>query len=109
MGDARRARTDKADLIFASWRLHRRPIHCPRPAREGPRMAWRRLTSRRWTMRALLCVGMILVATTFLTADEEKVPLDKVPKAVIEAVKKRFPRAELVGASTEKTGDKTVY
>ncbi|VTR92942.1 unnamed protein product [Gemmata massiliana] len=34
-------------------------------------------------------------------ADEEKVPLEKVPKAVREAAKKRFPKAEVVDASKE--------
>src|SRR5262249_33197974 len=60
-------------------------------------------------MRALLCVGMLFIAATIVGADEEKVPLDKVPKAVIDSVKKRFPKAALVGASTEKVGDKTIF
>src|SRR5262249_40270653 len=42
-------------------------------------------------------------------ADEEKVPLDKLPKAVSDAVKKRFPGAELSGASKETENGKTVY
>jgi uncharacterized membrane protein YkoI len=41
--------------------------------------------------------------------DEEKVPLDKLPKPVMEAVKKRFPKAEIVSASREKEGDKYEY
>src|SRR5688572_10690525 len=41
-------------------------------------------------------------------ADEEKVPLDKVPKAILENVKKRFPQAEVVGASKEETDDKKI-
>jgi uncharacterized membrane protein YkoI len=40
---------------------------------------------------------------------EEKVPLDKLPKAVTDAVKAKFPRAALVSASTEKEDGKTVY
>jgi uncharacterized membrane protein YkoI len=40
---------------------------------------------------------------------EEKVALDKLPKPVAEAVKKRFPKAEVKGASTEMEGGKTVY
>lgn len=43
------------------------------------------------------------------TADETTVPLDKVPKAVLETVKKRFPKAELVEAAKETEGDKTVF
>jgi hypothetical protein len=40
---------------------------------------------------------------------EEKVALDKVPKAVTETVKKRFPKGELVEAAKETTDDKTEY
>ena len=40
---------------------------------------------------------------------EEKVPLDKVPKAVIDAVKAKFDGAELVGAEKEKEDGKIVY
>jgi hypothetical protein len=42
-------------------------------------------------------------------ADEEKVPLDKVPRAVLDAVKKRFPDAEVKGAEKETEDGKTVY
>ncbi|MBX9581854.1 MAG: PepSY-like domain-containing protein [Gemmataceae bacterium] len=42
-------------------------------------------------------------------ADEEKVPLDKLPKAVAEAVQKRFPKVEMKSASKEKDGDKVVF
>jgi uncharacterized membrane protein YkoI len=44
-----------------------------------------------------------------IRADEEKVPLDKVPKAVMDAVKARFPDADIKGAEKEKDGDKTIY
>ncbi len=40
---------------------------------------------------------------------EEKVPLDKVPKAVLKAVKAKFKGAEVVGALTEKDNGKLVY
>jgi hypothetical protein len=39
---------------------------------------------------------------------EEKLDLDKVPKAVMDAVKKKFPDCKVTGASKEKDGDKTV-
>ena len=43
-------------------------------------------------------------------ADEEKVPLDKLPKAVADGFKKRFPKADPTGATKEKADDgKTVY
>src|SRR6478736_4892021 len=61
-------------------------------------------------MRALATVAVCLLAFSApVRADEEKVPLDKVPKAVLEAAKKRFPKAEVVGASKETEKDKTVY
>jgi uncharacterized membrane protein YkoI len=41
--------------------------------------------------------------------DEEKVPLDKVPKAVLDTVKARFPGAELKGASKEDENGKIEY
>ena len=52
-------------------------------------------------MACLLLVGI-------LKADEEKVPLDKLPKAVLDAVKARYPGAELTGAEKEE-GGKMVY
>ncbi len=63
-------------------------------------------------MRAFTCavlaagfVGLGLVAL----ADEEKVPLDKLPPAVVAAVKKRFPKAEMKEASKETENGKTVF
>jgi hypothetical protein len=53
-------------------------------------------------------VALVLAATA-ARADEEKVDVDKLPKAVLDAVKAKFPKAELVGASKEKEGDKTLY
>jgi hypothetical protein len=60
----------------------------------------------RWLVPAVL-VAAVLVAN--VPAGEEKVPLDKVPKAIMDAVKVRFPGAKLIGATTEKDGDKVVY
>lgn len=61
-------------------------------------------------MRFLATVtAALLVSAASVRADEEKVPLDKAPKAVLEAAKKRFPKAEVVGVSKEGEKDKTVY
>jgi hypothetical protein len=57
---------------------------------------------------ATAVVALILMAVP-VRADEEKVPLDKLPKAVLEAAKKRFPKAEVVGASKETEKGKTLY
>jgi hypothetical protein len=54
--------------------------------------------------------GVVLVLfgwAAAVRADEETVPLDQLPKAVAEAVKKRFPKAELVEATKETEGGKT--
>jgi len=51
----------------------------------------------------------VFVLAAVARADEEKVPLDKVPKAVLDGVKARFPDATLVSAEKEKEGDKTTY
>lgn len=51
----------------------------------------------------------LLVFGTAARADEEKVPLDKVPKAVLAAVKARFPSAKLVSADKETEKGKTTF
>ncbi|MBI1917520.1 MAG: PepSY-like domain-containing protein [Planctomycetes bacterium] len=56
-----------------------------------------------------LAVTLGLAEARTARADEEKVPLDKVPKEVMDAVKGRFPGAKLLGASKEKEDGKTVY
>lgn len=64
-------------------------------------------------LRGWLVMGVVMVVTTGMAAraddKEEKVPLDKVPKAVLKAVKAKFKDAELVGAQTEKEDDKLLY
>jgi hypothetical protein len=51
----------------------------------------------------------LLVLAAAARADEEKLSPDKLPKQVLEAAKKRFPKAEVKGASKETDKDKTVY
>jgi len=60
-------------------------------------------------MRAILCAAAILIGFSAARAEEEKIPVDKLPKAVAESVKKRFPKAELTGASKETVEKKTAY
>jgi hypothetical protein len=62
-------------------------------------------------MRRFLCgAAVLLVAGVAARADEEEVPLDKLPKAVVEAIKAKFPKAELVSADKETDKDKkTTY
>ena len=56
----------------------------------------------------MMALSLVLVAAA-TRADEEKTPLDKVPAPALEAVKKRFPGAEMKGASKETEAGKTVY
>jgi len=57
---------------------------------------------------AAMVVGLA-ASVAYVRADEEKVPLDKLPEAVTAAVKKRFDGAELIAASKEVEGGKTTY
>ncbi len=61
-----------------------------------------------WALGAVAAVGL-LVLVTGARADEEKVPLDKVPKPVLNAVKARFPNAKVVHADKETENGKTMY
>ena len=52
----------------------------------------------------------LLSFSTTASGKEEKIPLDKVPKAVMDTVKARFKEATVVGSAIEETEDgKTVY
>jgi uncharacterized membrane protein YkoI len=42
-------------------------------------------------------------------AAEEKIAIDKLPKAVVDAVKAKYPGAELTGAEKDVTDGKTIY
>jgi uncharacterized membrane protein YkoI len=67
---------------------------------------------RRATGLLAMSVFVGVLSGAAARADEEKegkVPLDKVPKAVLDAVKDKFKDAELVSAQTEKEDGKLVY
>lgn len=59
----------------------------------------------RWMSAAILVCTLAGTAA----AQEEKVTLDKLPRAVSGAVKKRFPTAEMASASKETEDGKTVF
>ena len=64
---------------------------------------------RRW-LALSVALGLLTVAAARAADEgEKKVPLDKVPKAVLDAVKARFAGAEIKGASTEKEDGKLMY
>jgi hypothetical protein len=51
----------------------------------------------------------LFVLTAIARADEVKVPLKDVPKAVLDSITARFPRAKLTDATKESDGNKTTY
>jgi hypothetical protein len=52
--------------------------------------------------------GLVVLAGS-LRADEEKVPLDQLPRAVVQGVKTRYPAATLVSAEKETEAGKIVF
>ncbi len=57
-------------------------------------------------------IGMMLGMTalgSFAPGDDQKVALKDLPKAVLDAVKGRFPRAELKAAEKETEDNETIY
>jgi uncharacterized membrane protein YkoI len=62
--------------------------------------------AKKWLV--LATVTLLGVAAR-VGADEEKIPLDKVPKPVMDAVKAKFPDAKLTGAAKETEGGKTIF
>jgi hypothetical protein len=63
-------------------------------------------------MRLLTWTSAVIVTLALVgagRAQEEKVALDKLPKVVADAVKKRFPAAEMKNASKETEDGKTVF
>src|SRR5438067_6333095 len=63
-------------------------------------------------MRKVLCWFFAVAVVGFVAqarADEDKIPLDKLPKGVVETVKKRFPHAKIEGAAKENEDGKIVY
>ncbi len=56
-----------------------------------------------------LLAGLALAVVARAEDKAEKVPLDKVPKAIMDAIKGRFPKAELTSVEKEKEDGKVVY
>jgi uncharacterized membrane protein YkoI len=79
--------------------------------REGRTHLGRRVTMRtlRWLVPAAVIAVVLAVHVRAGEEGEKKVDLKKVPKAVLKAVKAKFPGAKLLGASTEEEKGKTVY
>jgi uncharacterized membrane protein YkoI len=57
-----------------------------------------------------VAAGLVLLAAVARPDDKaEKIPLEKVPKAVMDAIKGRFPGAEIASVEKEKEDGKIVY
>lgn len=63
----------------------------------------------RTMLRTVATVVTVALVVAGGRADEEKVPLDKLPKAVVDAVKAKFPKAEIKQAEKETEDGKTKY
>ena len=64
----------------------------------------------RMMTRMAACAAVVaLAAGAVARAGDEKLPLDKLPKAVVDAVKEKFPKAEMKAAEKEVEDGKTVY
>jgi uncharacterized membrane protein YkoI len=64
-------------------------------------------------MRSTRCLPVVCLVAPFLVlvarADEEKVPLDKLPDPIKTTLKTKFPEAKLLSAEKEKADKETVY
>ncbi len=60
-------------------------------------------------MKSIFTILLGLIAVSLINADEKPIALDKVPKVIMETVKKKFPDAEIVEAAIETAGDKVEY
>jgi len=67
-------------------------------------MRFRTAFNRLWLVAAVW-----LALFSVAAAEQEKIPLDQVPKPVIDAVKAKFPKGELTGAEKETEGKKVTY
>ena len=51
----------------------------------------------------------VMLCTTVAGADEQKVPLDKVPKVIMDSILGRFPGAQVTSVEKEKEGAKILF
>ena len=56
-----------------------------------------------------LAVVVVMVTASGIARADDNVPVEKLPKAVVDTLKKRFPKGELTKASKSGEGDKTTY
>lgn len=66
------------------------------------------MRSVNYRRNAVVFLGVLILVAP-VRSDEERITVDKLPKAVVDAVKAKFPDAELTGAEKETSGDKVLY
>jgi len=55
------------------------------------------------------CLFVVVVGSGVVIAKEEAVPLDKIPKAVMDSLLAKFPKAKIDKCTKEKEGDDVIY
>jgi hypothetical protein len=55
-------------------------------------------TMRKFMGRLAAVAAIVVLTATMARAEEEKLPLDKLPAAVVKAIKAKYPKAEMVSA-----------
>ncbi len=63
----------------------------------------------RTSLRAIVCLAVLLGLGSLVAVADEKVPLDKVPPKLMEAVKAKFPKATVVSCEKEDEDGKTQF
>ena len=67
------------------------------------------MTGRAGLMSAVMVAAVFVLTATFSRAEDEPKDLDKIPKAVMESLKAKFPRAKITKWTKEKEDGKVVY
>jgi uncharacterized membrane protein YkoI len=65
------------------------------------------MRTARWIIPAAYIV--LYAASAAAIADEKKIEVSELPKAVVKAAKKAFPEAQIVGAAKETEDGETIY
>ena len=104
-------RTAAVEYLFGGRTMSGRLFQLHISALEVPMSAFRlRLVAGGWL--ATVLAGLLLLgagAHAQEKKDKAKLDLDKIPKAVMDALKEKFPKAEILKWTKEKEGDDDVY
>ena len=60
-------------------------------------------------LAATLLCGLLVGGTALRADDKDKIALDKIPKVVMDALKAKFPKAEIDKCTKETENDKVIY